>query len=261
MTSQIDTSPNTATLDNPAPVALVTGAANRIGASISRCLHKAGFRVIVHYRRSAEAALTLVAELNAQRPDSACCIQADFSDPLGSEALALASLAQWGRVDALVNNASAFFPSPLQETGEPQWQELMNSNARSPLLLARHLQTALVAGKGSIVNIVDSTALHGVANFTPYTMAKAALANMTLSLARELAPDVRVNGVSPGAILWPEYAGGISEAGKQQTLSRIALGRMGNPEDIAQTVLFLIRDASYITGQIIAVDGGATLGI
>jgi pteridine reductase len=166
-------------------------------------------------------------------------------------------VAHWGRLDVLVNNASTFYPLPLQELDDARWQELLNSNARAPLFLCKHLQPALMNSKGCIVNIVDSTAMHGVSDFVPYTMAKAALANMTRSLARELAPHIRVNGVSPGAILWPEYKGGISEEDKQQTLSETALGRMGSPEEIAHTVLFLIRDASYLTGQVIAVDGGA----
>jgi pteridine reductase len=243
-------------MSSTAPVALVTGAANRIGAAITRLLHKAGYKVIVHYRNSASAAQALSAELNAQRPDSASCLRADLAELTQVEVLAQQSIAQWGRLDVLVNNASSFYPTSLREVDEGDWQDLMNSNARAPLFLAKHLQRALQANHGCIVNIVDSTALDGVAGFTPYTMAKAALANMTRSLARELAPQVRVNGVSPGAILWPEYVGGVSEEEKQKTIAQTALGRMGTPEDIAQAVLFLIRDASYVTGQIIAVDGG-----
>jgi len=240
-----------------APVALVTGAANRIGASISRTLHAAGYRVLVHYRRSEAAALALTCELNNHIPDSASCLQADLGDLRELESLALAALGQWNRLDLLVNNASSFYPVPLPDLTESDWRDLMHSNARAPLFLARHLQPALVSSAGNIVNIIDSTALGGVARFTPYTMAKAALANMTRSLARELAPNVRVNGVAPGAILWPEYAEGISEEEKQQTLAHTALGRLGTVAEIAATVLFLARDASYVTGQVIAVDGGA----
>jgi len=239
------------------PVALVTGAANRIGAGICRVLHGAGYRVIVHYRRSEEAALKLTAELNTIERDSACCLQADLGDLRELESLALHALAQWGRLDLLVNNASSFYPVALQDVTDANWKELTNSNARAPLFLARHLQQALHSSGGSIVNIIDSTALDGVAKFTPYTMAKAALANMTHSLARELAPATRVNGIAPGAILWPEYDGGISEEEKQKTLETTALGRLGSVEDIANAVLFLARDATYITGQIIPVDGGA----
>lgn len=239
-----------------APVALVTGAATRIGASIARTLHAAGYRVLVHYRNSAAAAEALAGELNAARADSVRLIRADLAEFAQVETLAEQSLAQWQRLDLLINNASSFYPTPLAEIDEGDWHDLMNSNARAPLFLSKHLHHALKASRGSIVNIVDSTALDGVANFTPYTMAKAALANMTKSLARELAPDVRVNGVSPGAILWPEYSGGISEEEKHATLAQVALGRMGAPEDIAHAVLFLARDASYVTGQVIAVDGG-----
>lgn len=238
------------------PVALVTGAANRIGAVIARVLHKAGYNVVVHYRNSATAAQALVAELNALRGASACAVRADLAEFTQLEGLARESCARWGRLDVLVNNASSFYPTKLAEIDEGDWQDLMNSNARAPLFLSKHLHASLKASRGCIVNIVDSTALDGVARFTPYTMAKAALANMTRSLARELAPEVRVNGVSPGAILWPEYTGGISEEEKQSTIAQTALGRMGTPEDIAHAVLFLARDASYVTGQVIAVDGG-----
>ena len=243
-------------MTSTAPVALITGAAQRIGATITRVLHGAGYSVIVHYRNSAEAAHALITELNAQRADSARSVRADLAEFSQVEALARQSLAQWGRLDLLVNNASSFYPTELNEIDEGDWHDLMNSNARAPLFLSKHLHGALRASRGAIVNIVDSTALDGVARFTPYTMAKAALANMTKSLARELAPEVRVNGVSPGAILWPEYAGGVSEAEKQSTIAQTALRRMGTPEDIAHAVLFLARDASYVTGQVIAVDGG-----
>jgi pteridine reductase len=236
-------------------VALITGAANRIGAAIARRLHAAGYRIVLHYRSSAAAATALAAELNGHRPDSVHTVQADL---LALDELALLAQqagARWDRLDALVNNASAFYPVPLQSLTAAHWQELINSNARAPLFLCKALQPALSASGGSIVNIVDSTALHGVAGFTPYTMAKAALANLTFSLARELAPRIRVNGVAPGAILWPEYAGGLSEADKQHTLERVALGHLGHPDDIAHAVLFLLRDATYVTGQVIKVDG------
>ncbi|MEY4642516.1 MAG: hypothetical protein RLZZ227_2510 [Pseudomonadota bacterium] len=243
-------------MNTAAPVALVTGAANRIGATIARTLHAAGYSVVVHYRNSAVAALTLIDELNALRADSARHLRADIGDLAQVKLLAHQSIEQWQRLDLLVNNASSFYPVALDAVSEADWQDLVNSNARAPLFLSKYVHAALKASKGSIVNIVDSTALDGVAGFTPYTMAKAALANMTRSLARELAPDIRVNGVSPGAILWPEYGGGISEEEKQQALAQTALGRLGTPEDIAHAVLFLARDATYVTGQIIAVDGG-----
>ena len=158
-------------------------------------------------------------------------------------------------------HASAFYPVPLVELTEEKWHELTGSNAKAPLFLSKHLQHMLRQQRGSIVNIIDSTALHGIAEFAPYTMAKAALTNMTHSLARELAPDVRVNGVAPGVILWPEYEGGVDAAEQQARVARTALKRMGTPEEIAHAVLFLARDATYITGQVITVDGGATIAL
>ncbi len=243
-------------MSSETPVVLVTGAANRIGATIVRLMHGAGYKVVLHYRNSAAAAQALADELNTTRTDSVRCLRADLADLAEVQKLAIESVAQWGRLDVLVNNASSFYPTRLHEIDEGDWQDLMNSNARAPLFLAKHLHGALRMTHGCIVNIVDSTALDGVAGFTPYTMAKAALANMTKSLARELAPEIRVNGVSPGAILWPEYTGGVSEEEKQSAIAQTALGRMGTPEDIAHAVLFLARDASYVTGQVLAVDGG-----
>lgn len=237
------------------PVALVTGGAARIGAAIVRCLHAANYRVIVHYNRSHERAAALALELNNVDADSVRIIAADLLDPAQVERLAHATLDAWGRLDLLVNNASSFYPTPLSTITLDHWDTLMGSNARAPLLLSQHLAAALRMGRGNIVNIVDSTARFGLANFTPYAMAKAALANMTRSLARELAPEVRVNGVAPGAILWPEYEGGITEAEMAATLARTSLGRIGTPEDIAHAVLFLAQ-ATYVTGQIIKVDGG-----
>jgi pteridine reductase len=240
------------------PVALVTGSAARIGACIARHLHKAGYRVVVHYHHSQHKALALADELNALRPDSVRAVQADLLDLEQVAALARQTVAAWGRLDVLVNNASLFYPTPVGGITVAHWDQLLGSNARAPLFLCQHLQHALREHKGCIINIIDATSRHGLAEFTPYAMGKAALANMTRSLARALAPEVRVNGVAPGAILWPEYAGGMSEEEQQASLSRIALGRLGSPDDIANAVLFLVRDASYITGEIIKVDGGVT---
>ena len=236
-------------------VALVTGGAARIGAATVRCLHADGYDIVLHYHRSHERAATLAEELNEKRADSVHIVAADLLQPALIERLAHAALGAWGRLDLLVNNASSFFPTPLGTISLDQWNNLIGSNALAPLLLSQHLATALRTSHGSIVNIIDSTSRYGLAQFIPYAMAKAALANMTRSLARELAPQVRVNGVAPGAILWPEYEGGISEADMQKTLDRTALGRIGSPEDIANAVLFLAQ-ASYVTGQIIKVDGG-----
>jgi pteridine reductase len=237
------------------PVVLVTGAAARIGASIARRFHAAGYRVVLHYFRSQDKATALSAELNAVRPDSVCLLQADLLQLIEIENLALQTLSAWGRLDVLVNNASTFYPTPLGSITSTQWDNLTGSNARAPLFLCQHLATALKESNGCIVNVIDSTARYGLAKFAPYAMGKAALANLTRSLARELAPAVRVNGVAPGAILWPEYEGGSSEAEQQATLARTMLGRLGAPEDIAHAVFFLSQ-ASYITGEIIKVDGG-----
>jgi pteridine reductase len=236
-------------------VALITGAAARIGACIASTLHAAGYNVVVHYHRSQAAAQALVAQLNQQRPASAHLLQANLLEPAEIQQLAARSVAQWSRLDLLVNNASSFFPTPLSSINLEHWQNLLGTNALAPLLLSQQLAPALTSNGGAIVNIIDSTSRYGLANFLPYAMAKAALANMTRSLARELAPQVRVNGVAPGAILWPEYDGGISETEQAATLARTALGRLGTPADIAHAVLFL-ANATYVTGQIIKVDGG-----
>jgi pteridine reductase len=242
----------------PAPVALVTGAAHRIGAAIVRALHGAGFDVILHYNNSRTAAGTLAQELNQQRPGSVHLLRADLLDAAQLDQLAHDAVAWRGKLDLLVNNASQFYPTPFGTVTHGDWQRLVGSNAMAPLFLCQALAPALRESHGCIVNLADSTARVGVKDFVPYTMAKAALANLTRALARELAPAVRVNAVAPGAILWPEYEGGVSEAEKAERLSRTALGRMGSVEDIAQAVLFLSR-ATYVTGQVLRVDGGAWL--
>lgn len=241
-----------------APVALVTGGAARIGAALVRMLHANGYRVLIHYHRSQQRALALATELNGIRAGSAATLQADLLDTPAVLGLARAALAQWGRMDVLMNNASAFYPTPLASLREEDWINLMRSNAKAPLFLCKELHAALQEHGGCIVNIVDSTAMHGLSGFSPYAMAKAALANMTRSLARELAPRVRVNGISPGIILWPEYTE-LSEAEKAEAVRHTALQRKGDVQDITHAALFLIRDATYITGQIIRVDGGAAL--
>jgi len=237
------------------PVVLVTGAAARIGASIARRFHAAGYRVVLHYFRSQDQATALSAELNAIRPDSVRLLQADLLQLIEIENLALQTLATWGRLDVLVNNASTFYPTPLGSITAAQWDNLTGSNARAPLFLCQHLAAALKESHGCIVNIVDSTSHYGLSKFAPYAMGKEALANLTRSLARELAPEVRVNGVAPGAILWPEYEGGDNEAEQNATLARTMLGSLGSPDDIAHAAFFLTQ-ASYITGEIIKVDGG-----
>lgn len=240
------------------PVALITGAAARIGAALAVTLHGQGYNVVIHYNRSEAKAAELAAALNAQRSNSAVTAQADLLDTQAVLKLARSALAAWGRMDVLINNASAFYPTPLASLQEDDWINLMRSNAKAPLFLCKELEAALRSSGGCIVNIVDSTAMHGLNGFSPYAMAKAALANMTRSLAKELAPAVRVNGISPGIILWPDYDE-LSEAQKADAVRNTALQRMGGVDDITNTALFLIRDATYLTGQIIRVDGGAAL--
>jgi pteridine reductase len=240
------------------PVALITGAAARIGAALVRCLHAHGYDVVIHYNRSSAAAAELAAELNRTRPASATTLQADLLDTDAVLQLARSALAVHRRLDVLVNNASAFYPTPLASLREDDWINLMRSNAKAPLFLCKELQAALQESRGCVVNIVDSTAQHGLAEFAPYAMAKAALANMTRSLAKELAPGIRVNGISPGIILWPEYAE-LEEQEKTDAVAHTALQRIGSVDDITHAALFLIRDATYLTGQVIRVDGGAAL--
>ncbi|WP_028115404.1 pteridine reductase [Ferrimonas senticii] len=239
-------------------VALVTGSAKRIGAAIIRQFHQQGYRVLIHCRHSKDEAERLAASLNLTRADSAQVLQMDLSSSEGPLDLARHALACWGRVDCLVNNASSFYPTPIGQIDDQHWQQLVGSNMRAPLLLAQALAPTLTQHHGSIINLIDVHGDSPLKNHTLYCMAKAALAMMTKSLALELAPKVRVNGVSPGAILWPEQA--ISAEKQQALLAEVPLGRLGELDDIAKTVLFLAVDAPYISGQIIAVDGGRSLG-
>lgn len=239
-------------------VVLVTGAARRIGAAIARTLHHAGARVAVHYRSSAADADALVATLNAARPDSAAGFRADLLETTGPDALVEQVLAWAGRLDALVNNASSFYPTPLGQIDEAAWNDLLGTNLKAPLFLAQAAAPWLQETRGSIVNIVDIHARRPLRAHAVYGAAKAGLAMLTRALAKDLAPGVRVNGVSPGAILWPEN--GMSDDVRQNILGQIPLGRAGEPADIAGCVLYLVRDARYVTGEIIAVDGGRSIG-
>jgi pteridine reductase len=240
-----------------APVALVTGAARRVGAVIARTLHGAGYRVALHHRASAEAALALQAGLERARPGSTLLLQAELAEFDRLPELVAQTVGKFGRLDALVNNASAFFPSPIGTTTPAMWDELFAANARAPFFLAQAAAPHLRAARGGIVNLVDIYAERPLANHTVYGMAKAALAAMTLSLARELAPDVRVNGVAPGAVLWPEA--GKAYADQEALLAATPLRRAGTPEDVAEAVRWLLVGATYTTGQILRVDGGRAL--
>ena len=239
-------------------IALITGAAHRIGAQIARSLHGAGARVAIHYRSSAASAEALRDELNAIRDDSAAIFRADLNDIPGLSDL-VADVVGWaGGLSILVNNASTFYPTPMGEITLEHWDDLIGSNLKAPLFLSQAALPHLREAHGSIVNIVDIHAQRPLKKHVVYGPAKAGLAMLTRSLAKDLAPEVQVNGVSPGAILWPD--GGMSDTARKKILEQIPLGREGEPKDIARMVLFLVRDAEYVTGQIIAVDGGRSVG-
>lgn len=239
-------------------VALITGAARRIGAAIATTLHASGARVAIHYRASSDAAAALAQELNAKRADSAAIFRVDLKDTPALDGLVDEIVGWSGRLDILINNASSFYPTPPGEISEAQWDDLIGSNLKAPLFLSQAALPQLRKAGGVIINIVDIHAQRPLKNHTVYGAAKAGLAMLTRSLAKDLAPDVRVNGVSPGAILWPEND--MGEAIKDSILKQIPLDRAGSPDDVAGCVLYLVRDATYVTGQIITVDGGRSIG-
>jgi pteridine reductase len=241
------------------PVALITGAARRVGAVIARQLHAAGYDLALHHRHAGAQARALAADLEAARPASTLLLHAELADDDALPGLVAATVQRFGRLDALVNNASAFAPTPIGTITAADWDLLFASNARAPLFLSQAAAPHLRARGGAIVNLVDIYAERPLARHTVYVMAKAALSAMTLSLALELGPEVRVNGVAPGAILWPEE--GKAYADQQALLAGTALKRMGTPEDVAGAVLYLLRDARYVTGEILRVDGGRSLAI
>jgi pteridine reductase len=238
-------------------VILITGGARRIGAEIARTLHAAGARIAVHYRSSAAAAEKLGAALNGARAGSAALFAADLQQDDAAERLIAAAVGHFGRLDALVNNASTFYPTPLGKITRSHWDDLIGSNLRAPLFLAQAAAAHLAKQRGTILNVIDIHGLRPLKGYPVYSIAKAGLAMLTRSLARELAPDIRVNGVAPGPVLWAEHD--LDEDMKREIIGKTALKRVGSPQDIARTALFLIRDAPYITGQIIAVDGGRSI--
>ena len=246
-------------IDNPldGKVALVTGAARRIGAEIVRQLHRAGMDILLHYRHSHAAAEQLQLDLTARRRDSVTLVQADLQDMRALDNLVHRAEAWKGRLDLLVNNASNFYATPLATAGEAEWEDLMGTNLKVPFFLSQAAAPLLRANRGCIVNLVDIHAERPLAKHPIYSIAKAGNAMLVKSLARELGPEIRVNGIAPGAILWPSEA--LPEKVKSEIVARTALKRAGTPEDIARTVLFLVQDAGYISGQIIAVDGGRSV--
>jgi len=239
--------------------ALVTGGAKRVGAVIAQTLHQAGYNVIIHCRLSRQAADDLSQVLNSERADSAKVIQGDLNNETIYNNLIEQAFQCWNRLDVLINNASSFYPTPIGSITQDDWNNLINSNMKAPLFLAQAAAPYLKQTQGSIVNMIDVHAQRPMKEHPVYCAAKAGLAMLTMSLAKELGPEVRVNGVAPGAILWP--ANNMTEHTKNLILERTALKRPGQPIDIAKTILFLIKDADYITGQIIAVDGGRSLNI
>jgi len=240
-------------------VALITGGAKRIGADIVRALHAEGYDIALHYHSSDDDAHTMQTELDAKRSASVLLLKADLADITALPGLIDATIARFGRLDALINNASSFYPTPLGEVSAVQFEDLFATNARAPLFLSQAAAPHLKASGGVIVNMVDIYADRPLVRYTPYCMAKAALVSMTYALARELGPEVRVNGVAPGNILWS------TNMEKAETpaiiLERTALKRQGTPSDIAGAILFLVTGSSYITGQILRVDGGRWLYI
>ncbi len=240
-------------------VALITGGARRVGAQIVRTLHAHGMNLVIHYRSSSDDALALQTELERQRPKSVALVKGDLLKVAELSGIIDAAAAAFKRLDVLVNNASSFYPTPLGQATEAQWDDLFGSNLKAPFFLSQAAGPYLKKTHGCIVNIADIHADRPIKRYPIYCAAKAGVVMLTKSLARDLAPEVRVNAVAPGTIMWPEGEAEVSAAQKQEMLARIPLRRSGSPDDIASTILFLIRDAAYINGQVIAVDGGRTV--
>jgi pteridine reductase len=240
---------------------LITGGAKRVGAAICRKLHAQGANLVVHYRSSLKEAQELQDDLNNNRPGSVTLVQADLLDINMLPDFVDRVTERFGRLDGLVNNASSFFSTPLGQCTTEAWDDLVGSNLMAPLFLSQAAAPYLKLQQGCIVNIIDIHADRPLKNYVIYSAAKGGLVSLTKSLALELAPEIRVNGVSPGPILWPENGEWRDDAARQHIISRTLLKRTGEPEDIAKTVRFLIADAPYITGQIIAVDGGRSINL
>lgn len=234
---------------------LITGAAKRLGEAIAREMHAAGASVMVHYRQASAAAEALVADLNAIRPSSAACRQADLLDLDSLPSLVAGTVEHFGRLDGLINNASSFFPTPLGRIDALAWDDLVGSNLKAPLFLTQAAAPHLIAAGGTVVNITDIHAERPLAGYPLYCAAKAGLLGLTRALAVELAPRVRVNAVAPGPIMWPD-SGVFDCAEQDEIVAHTLLQRAGSPLDIARAVRYLVADAAYVTGQVINVDGG-----
>lgn len=240
-------------------VALITGGARRVGAEIARTLHAHGMHLVIHYRSSKDDAHALRVELEKHRPKSVSLVKGDLLKITRPAGIVEEAVAAFGRLDAVVNNASSFYPTPIGQATEEQWEDLIGTNLKAPFFLAQAAAPHLKMTNGCIVNIADIHGERPIKQYPIYSAAKAGLVMLTKSLARELAPEVRVNAIAPGTILWPEGEAEISTAQKQELIARVPLRRSGGPDDIARTALFLIRDAGYISGQVISVCGGRTV--
>ena len=237
---------------------LVTGAARRVGATIARTLHAAGANLVLHYRSSADDAAALAAELNALRSASATLAECDLLETARLPALIESAVGDFGGLDILVNNASTFYPTPLGDITEMDWDDLFGTNLKAPLFQAQAAAPRLHEARGLIINLADIHGIKPLRRYPVYSVAKAGLIMLTRSLARELGPHVRVNAVAPGPVMWPE--GGVDKALKEKITERTALKRPGSAEDVARACLFFATDAPYVTGQVLAVDGGRSIG-
>jgi len=246
-------------MEDNTKVVLITGAARRIGAAIAVHLHGAGFKLVLHYRHSQKEAEQLCATLNQKRAHSAITLQADLCDTRTLPTLIKAAVSAWGRLDALVNNASNFIKTPLGQVTEAVWDELMDSNLKAPLFLSQLAYPHLAEQNGCIINLTDIHIERPMRDYAAYCVSKAGVAALTRIMAKEWGPAIRVNAISPGMMIWPEGENTLSEVLRQKIIDEAALKRIGNPQEIAKAVLFFIRDADYITGQILAVDGGRLL--
>jgi len=240
-------------------VVLITGGARRVGAGVTRHLHAQGANVVVHYRASATEARDLKKELTASRPDSVVLVQGDLLKPANLSGLIKEAVKAYGRLDALVNNASSFYATPIGDIDEKAWDDLIGTNLQAPLFLSQAAARELRRSHGAIVNIIDIHAEFPMKHYVVYNVAKSGLVALTRSLARELGPEVRVNGIAPGTILWPEDETWKDDLARQRIVNQTALKRIGEPDDIAKAVEFLLADAPYVTGQILAIDGGRSV--
>lgn len=238
-------------------VVLITGAAHRVGATITRHLHSLGMRIIVHYRHSKDTAHALQEELNEKRENSVVLIQADLHQSSKIKSMIKQANETWGQLDVVINNASSFYETPVKTATDEQWEDLIGSNLKAPFFVCQNAAPFLKSSNGCIINIVDIHADRPLKNYPVYSIAKAGLVMLTKSMARELGPEIRVNAIAPGAIMWPDND--IDDVTKQRIISRTALKRKGDPMDIAKAVRFLIEDATYMSGQVLTIDGGRTL--